>query len=174
MITMPGNMVQSQDTKPGRKADPDVKWNVRKQYDEHGNLIYYDSSCVQSWKHFNFRGPGGGQVFDNLDSVFGDFSHFPQDMFEDHLAFEPFSEFMDSLDLDFYLDSSIFNGSQSFTPFRGFPDSAWMDGFFDSYKEWIGRFKEDFTFPKDSLNHHHPKWQHLPQKQKKPARGIEI
>jgi hypothetical protein len=210
MITMACTAVQSQDTEPGRKSDPDVKWEVRKEYDEHGNLIYYDSSCSQTWKHFDFPGPGGGYAFEDLDSLFGEFFHFPEGMFEHHpFAFRPFSEFVDSLDLDFYLDSSIFHGPHGFKPFRNFPDSVWMDpffpdslfpdaykpleefflpdqfpfnphsfhgpdGFFDWHKEWIERFLEEFTFPDDSLDQLHPKWQQLPRQQKKPATGIEI
>ena len=191
MTTIPCTVVQSQDKDNGSKADPDVKWEVRKEYDENGNLIYYDSSCVHSWKHFDFPGPGIGHAFDDFDSLF---EHRP-------FAFGPFSELMDSLDLDFYLDSSIFRGPQGFRPFTGSPDSIWMDSFFpdslfpdafmpfeeffppsfhgpdvffDRHKEWIERFREEFTFPVDSLNHVHPKWHQLPRQQKKPARSIEI
>ena len=51
MITMPCTMVQSQDTEPGQKADPDVKWDVIKEYDEQGTLIYYDSACSRTCEH---------------------------------------------------------------------------------------------------------------------------
>jgi hypothetical protein len=161
IITMAFSEVEAQGPGPGRKAHPDAKWEVRKEYDEQGNLIYYDSSYIQTWKHFDFPGPGGGYAFENMDSLFG---HHP-------FAFGPFSEFMDSLDLDIYLDSSIFQGP---------------DGFFDRQKEWIESFREEFFFPKefsfpdvfsfpdDSLHQLHPKWQLLPKQQKKPARGIEI
>ncbi len=194
MITLPCTVCQSQDTEPGRKADPNVKWEVRKEYDEHGNLIHYDSSCSRTWKHFDFPGPGGEHAFKDLDSLFGDYFYFPNGMFEHHpFAFGPFSEFMDSLDLDFYLDSSIFYGSQRFKHFKNFPDSACMDPFspyslfpdaympfddphefFERHRERMERFQEEFTFPFDSIHHFHPEWQQLPRQQKKPARGIEI
>jgi hypothetical protein len=125
LITAHLTVAQSQDTEPGNKADPDVKWNVTKKYDEHGNLIYYDSSSVHTWNHFDFPGPEGWNVFEDLDSLFPD-------------GFMPFEES------------------------------------FDRHKEWIGKFREGFTFPGDSLNQIHPKWQQLPQQQKKPARRIEI
>ena len=206
MITMPGNMLHAQDAKPGHNADPDVKWKVTKEYDENGNLIYYDSSCVQSWRHFDFRGPCGGHVFEDLDSVFSDVFHFPHDVFKDHLVF---GELMDSLDLNFYLDSSIFHGQMGFQPLIEFHDSSWTDsffpdslfpdafmpfgeyfpfdefpfnprsfhgpdGFFDSHKEWLDKFQEEFNFPDDSTNQHHPKWQYMPGQQKKRPKGIEI
>ena len=160
LITTPLAVVQSQDTEPGHKADPDVKWNVRKQYGEYGNLIKNDSSCVHTWNHFDFPGLGRGHAFEDLDSLFGDFFHFPEGMFEHHpFAFGIFNDFMDSLEQDFYLDSSFFHGPE---------------GFFDRHKEWIESFREEFTFPNDSLNQLHPKWQRLPRQQKKPAMGIEI
>ena len=62
MTTIPCTVVQSQDKDNGSKADPDVKWEVRKEYDENGNLIYYDSSCVHSWKHFDFPDDSLNQV----------------------------------------------------------------------------------------------------------------
>jgi hypothetical protein len=52
ITTIPCTMVQSQDKDHGCKADPDVKWEVRKEYDENGNLIYYDSSCVPQLEAF--------------------------------------------------------------------------------------------------------------------------
>ena len=194
MISLSCALVQAQDPEPDHKPQPDVKWEVRKEYDEHGNLIYYDSSCSHTWKHFDFPGPGGEHAFKDLDSLFGDFPHFPEGMFEHHpFAFGPFSEFMDSLDLDFYLDSSIFYGSQRFKPFKNFPDSIWMDPFspdslfpdaympfddphefFERHRERMERFRQEFTFPYDSIHHFYPEWQQLPQQQKKPARGIEI
>ena len=160
LITMPFSRTQAQGPGPGHKAHPDARWEVRKEYDEQGNLIYYDSSNIKTWKHFDFLEPGGGHAFEDLDSLFGSFFHFPEGMFEHHpFAFGPFSEFMDSLDLDFYPDSSFFQGP---------------DGFFDRHKEWIESFREEFFFPYDSLNQFHPKWQQLPRQQKKPAMGIEI
>ncbi len=120
---------QVQDPEPGYKGDPDVKWNVRKQYDEHGNLLYYDSSCVHTWNHFDFPGPGAINAFRDLDSLFGDFFHFPDGMFEDRtLAFGLFDDFTDSLDLDFSLDSSIFQRPHGFSHYWDFPDFFRMDG----------------------------------------------
>lgn len=100
---------------------------LQKEYDEQGNLIYYDSSYIQAWKHFDF---------------------------------------MDSLDLDFHLDSSILQGSYELMPFEEFfpPSFHGPDVFFDRHKEWIVKFQEEFN----------PQWQQLPGQQKKSARSIEI
>jgi len=170
MITMLINEAQVQGQIPGHKSHPNAKWKVRKEYDEKGNLIYYDSSYIQAWKDFEFPGPVEGHAFEDIDSLFGDFFNSSEDLFEHHsFSFEPYGDFMDSLDLDFYLDSSIFQGPQGFIPFAEFPDV-----FFDNHKEWIERFRERFSFPEDSINQLHPKWQQLPNRQKKPARVIEI
>lgn len=166
-------LAQDPDLESDSKSQPDVKWEVRKEYDEHGNLIYYDSSCSHTWKHFDFPGFGGSPAFEDLDSLFS----------------------------DFFLDSSFFHRPHGFESFRNFPDSAWMDplfpdslfpnayipfeefypryfhgpdGFFDRHKDWIERFRKEFTFPDDSIHHFHPEWQQLPLHQKKPARVIEI
>jgi hypothetical protein len=65
---------------------------------------------IETWNHFDFPEPGGGYAFEDLDSFFGGFFHFPEGMFEHHpFTFGPFSEFMDSLNLDFYPDSSFFH-----------------------------------------------------------------
>jgi hypothetical protein len=83
-------------------------------------------------------------------------------------------------------------------PYPGPSDSAWMDSsfpnflfpdaylrfhprslydphdFFERNHDWMERFFEEFTSPDDSMYHFHPKWQHLPQRQKKPAQDVEI
>lgn len=165
MITTPLAVIQSQDTGPRHKTDPDVRWNVRKQYDEHGNLIYYDSSCVHTWNYFDFPGPGGGNAFRDLDSLLGDLFQFPEGMFEYH----PFRDFPDSA----WMDSSFPDAMMPFEEF--FPPSFHgPDVFFDRPKDWIEKFREGFTFPGDSLDQLHPEWQNLPRQQKKPSRGIEI
>ena len=194
MISLSCTLVQAQDPEPDHKPQPDVKWEVRKEYDEHGNLIYYDSSCSHTWKQHGFPEFEEGHLFEHLDSLFGHFFNFPEGPFEHHpFAFGPFVEFTDSLDLDFYLDSSFFNKPYGFNPFKDFSDSTWMDlfspdslfpdafmpfddphEFFERHRERMERFREEFTFPFDSIHHFHPEWQQLPLHQKKPARGIEI
>jgi hypothetical protein len=157
-LTLAGASVHAQETKPGRKGEPDERWDVKKEYDVHGNLIYYDSSYSRTWKHHDFPGFEDWQPFENMDSLFGHFFHCPKDPFKHHpFAFGPFSEFMDSLDFDFHLDSSFFQSPHGFMPFKGFPDSAWMDSFFN-----------------DSLYRLPPKWQQMLRKQKKSSRRIEI
>ena len=187
---------------PARQMQPDEKWDVKKEYDEHGNLIYYDSSYSRTWKHFEFPGQAEWHMPENLDSMFGDFFQFPEGMLKQRsFSFSPFHKFMDSMNMDFYLDSSIFQMPHGFDPFNHFPDSAWMDGFFpdstfqdafvpieeffppsfhgpneyfDKHQELLEKFRQQFSFPDDSLYQLHPKWQQLPGKQKKRPRGIEI
>ena len=142
--------LQAQDVKPGDKDQPEEKWNVRKEYDEHGNLIYYDSSYSRTWKHFEFPEFESGHPFENLDSLFGDFFHFPDDPFgHPPFAFSPFHDFWDSLELDFQLDSSFFHRPHGFMPFEDFRDTAWMDSFFpDSlFPDAFMPFGNQFFFP---------------------------
>ena len=53
MFIMLFSRVQAQDMRPEHHVHPDAKWEVRKEYDEQGNLIYYDSYYSKTWKHFN-------------------------------------------------------------------------------------------------------------------------
>ncbi len=190
-MTLTGYGVQAQDTEPGRRGEPEEQWDVNKEYYEHGNLLYYDSSYTRTWKHFDFPEFGGIYPSDNLDSLFGQFFDFQLGPFEYHpFVFGPYGDFMDSLDLHFYFDSSFFHTPYGFKFFEDLADSSWMDSFFpglfhdqpfgdprewsERHREWMDKFREEFAFPHDSLHHFHPDWQHLPRNQKKSAREIEI
>jgi hypothetical protein len=165
------NGIYAQVQKPQHHTHPDAKWEVRKEYDEQGNLIYYDSSYIKTWKHFDFQGPGDIHAFKDLDSLFGDFFHDPGKMFKQH----PFSGFPDSTFLDQFFPDSLF--PDAFLPFGDFfpPSFHGPDVFSDRHKEWMEKLREEeFSFPDDSLFQHHPKWQQLPGQQKKPSRVIEI
>jgi hypothetical protein len=192
-----GSWMQAQVSKPGQSGEPEEKWDVTREYDEHGNLIYYDSSYSRTWKHFDLPGFIEGHAFKDLDSLIGDFFHFPDDPFE-HLpfAFGPYSRFMDSLDMDWCPDSawmkpgfteSFFPDSlfpDAFVPFEKFlspdhlfshpPDFYDRHEFFERHRERMEKLYEDFSSPEDSLHHFRPKWQQLHRDQKNAARGIEI
>ena len=43
--------------------------DVKKEYDEHGNLIYYDSSYSRTWKHHDFPEFEDWQPFEKMDSL---------------------------------------------------------------------------------------------------------
>jgi hypothetical protein len=199
MMLLMGAGIQAQEVKPGDQDKPDERWDVRKEYDENGNLYLYDSSYSRTWKNFDFPEFDAGPPFENLDSLFGDYFHFPDEPFgHPPLVFGPFGEFMDSLDLDFYLDSSIFQTPHVFMPFPGLPDTARGDSctpgwrfpdallpfdpgsftdpheFFRRHHEWMERFFDEFTIPDDTLDHFHPRWQQLPDRQKNPPQGTEI
>ena len=101
-----GSGMQAQDPEPGHSGEPEEKWDVTREYDEHGNLIHYDSSYSRIWKHFDGLEFGDGHPNEMLDSLFGDFFHFPQDPFDHQpFTFGPFSRFTDSLDMDWFPDS---------------------------------------------------------------------
>ena len=187
---------------PNRHAQPEEKWDVKKEFDEHGNLIYYDSSYSRTWKHFDFPGQGDWHTLEDLDSILGDFFRYPEGIFRnDPFSFSPFSHFMDSLNMDFYCDSSLFQRPFGLGSLRHFQDSAWMDrffpdsmfqdafvpleeffppsfhgpeGFFDKHQELREKFWQEFSFPGDTLHRFDPKWQQLPGQQKNRPGGIEI
>lgn len=199
--------VHAQDPETSQKSQPEIEWDVNKEFDEHGNIIHYDSSYSWTWKDHCFPELGELNPFETLDSLFGHFFGFPDSTFAQRpFAIEPF---MDSLALDFYLDSSLFDKPFGFRPFKDFPDSIWRDsffpdslfpdaflpfgdifppdpfpfhprpfhgpeGFFERHHEWLERFQEEFPFSEDTLDHFHPKWQQLPEHQKKSVREIEI
>jgi hypothetical protein len=50
MILIPGQNLHGQDTK-GKKGQPDVRIDVKREYDENGNISSYDSSYSFSWSY---------------------------------------------------------------------------------------------------------------------------
>ncbi|RKS45076.1 hypothetical protein BC962_2751 [Gillisia mitskevichiae] len=52
-------------------AQPEEKWDVKKEYDEEGNLIRYDS--VYSWKYSTIE---GDSISQNLDSIMDNFRRY--------------------------------------------------------------------------------------------------
>lgn len=53
------------------KSEPEVKWDVKKEYDEEGNLIRYDS--VYTWKYSTIK---GDTIHQNLDSIMDNFKRY--------------------------------------------------------------------------------------------------
>ena len=119
ILTLINNNLHAQEPEPAQKSQPEIKWDVKKEFDEHGNIIHYDSSYSWTWKHHGFPDPIDCFPFEDMDSLF---AHPP-------FAFGPFRDFMDSFDLDFYLDSSLFHKPFGFRHFQGFPDSLWEESF---------------------------------------------
>lgn len=69
-------------------AKPEEKWDVTKEYDEHGNLIRYDS--VYSWRYTTIK---GDSISRNLDSIMDNFRrYFKQSKpykWEDYFSYFP-------------------------------------------------------------------------------------
>lgn len=84
---------------------PKEKWEVRKKYDEHGNLIRYDS--VYSWKYSDVEGKA---IEINLDSIMDTFrKHFENTAtfkWEDNFSYFPKTDSLLTEDFfrkDYYL-----------------------------------------------------------------------
>ena len=169
MLVLPAiHPAMGQDPGPDSLARPEEKWEVKKEYDEHGNLIYYDSSYSRTWKHFDFPELGDWQKLEDLDSMFGDF------FFQMPQGFDHFRNFPDSAWTDRFFPDSMFQ--DAFVPFEDFfpPSFHGPNGFFDKHQKILEKFRQEFFPPDDTLHRLHPKWQQLPGQQKNRPRGIEI
>src|SRR4030042_2806524 len=77
MILVPELNVHGQDIK-GKKGQPDVKIDVRREYDENGNISTYDSSYSFSWSYDGSMDMDS--IFESLRNNFG-ISPFAEDDF---------------------------------------------------------------------------------------------
>ena len=134
-----------------KKRDPEIKWDVQKDYDEDGNLVWFDSTYSWSWSDFDF----GGAEFDSLfEDFFGDFR------FSDSLFTSPFGSMPHSF--GFREDFPDFLLSNPFDFPFSFPD---LDDFFeqnhemwDRQKEMLEHFYNMQPFGDDSLPHFKHRW----------------
>lgn len=63
---------EKKDKEVNKEIKPETRWEVKKEYDEFGNLIRYDS--LYTWKYSNVR---GDSIAINLDSIMDTFrKHF--------------------------------------------------------------------------------------------------
>jgi len=63
---------EKKDKEVTKEIKPETRWEVKKEYDEFGNLIRYDS--LYTWKYSNVR---GDSIAINLDSIMDTFrKHF--------------------------------------------------------------------------------------------------
>ena len=158
-----------------KKAEPQEKSIVNKEYDENGNLIKYDSTFVWSWsgdstfqfdfpKNDFFSGkdfPGFGEMFS--DSAFA--NHFNHPFF-DFKQFE--NQFPDSA---FSKHFEFFNDSSFVFPFdfgAGF-DNDFFSKDFEQLHEQLQRQLGDMNFgvPHFESEEQEKAWQELLQKQQK-------
>jgi hypothetical protein len=89
---------------------PKEKWDVRKEYDEFGNLVKYDS--IYSWSYSDIK---GDSLRVNLDSIMDSFRRYFVDRMprERHRSFSYFPK-QDSLFMhDFFEDDYFFRNWQS-------------------------------------------------------------
>jgi hypothetical protein len=180
-------------------AQPEFKSDVQKEFDEHGNIIRYDSCW--SWSYH-----GGPDI--DLDSLFNQLYEKPPFAFDfywdsassffDHSPdFERFFHFADSMrmlspHLGFphhhwfhhpgtYFDS-IFSSPFPDPYFHGdlfrdffeddpFPD---LDRLFEDHMEMMQQFFHRYPHPGDSIRYHQPGWRYSPGHQKKSVHTIEI
>ena len=161
-------------------AQEEFKSDVKREYDEDGNLIHYDSCYTWS-----FRGGHGfdfDSVFNVPDSnwryarpfrfpdsswVFGphpDFpGHFPEHFFRnklDSIFAMPFSEpFFHRHDFPDFFEDHTFHD---------------IDELFERHMERMQEFFHHHSFPEDSIRYHQPAQKSKPGHQKKSFREIEI
>jgi hypothetical protein len=117
-----------------KSINPDVKIDVRKEYDDNGNVIRYDSSYVYSWSSPSDGFSSWGSIPDSLFSKFGGFDRMPFDN--------------DSLFSRFFEDWRIFPDNPT-----GSPHADFFHGFEDFFNQF-GGFNDPFPqfFPFDSID----------------------
>jgi hypothetical protein len=133
---LPGSLI-AQD--PGQVA-PNMNYDVHREYDENGNLIYYDSTTVISWDS-----DSAGTEYDSLMSAWQEDSHhrfysysYPQDSFSyrfrvpgDLFDLSPGFDFsMEFPEIDDILKSFEYNFSvtpSDTSQFPSPPDSYYFD-----------------------------------------------
>lgn len=122
---------QDKDQDASESREPEVKTEIRKEYDENGNLYRYDS--VYTWK-WTDEGNFNEEFFKNFEENFGQF----------HREWEGFGEgFMSK----FYLDDKAFEKFKDMQKDFEFnyPDSTFFE---DHFKE----FFNDDQFPFQGFN----------------------
>lgn len=122
-----------------QKNAPNEKSTVKKEYDDNGNLIQYDSTYVWSWNSdstLNFSPDGNFAFGEGFSEMFGDFfadSVFQKFGFLNEQKFPPDKE-------------EFFKHFQHLTPdsmfFHGYPFEA--DSTFSQFDD---RFHRNFNFP---------------------------
>lgn len=124
-----------------QKNTPDEKSIVKKEYDENGNLIQYDSTYVWSWNSdstLNFSFDDNFEFGKEFPDIFGDFN---SDSIFEKFGFSNKERFLPFENDDFFgqFQSSI-------------PDSLFVNGFqFESDSvfnfHFDNQFPDNFSFP---------------------------
>lgn len=162
-----------------KQDQPDVRWDVHREYDESGNLQRYDSTWSWSWSNHDF----GDHVFDSLfGEYFGDFP-FPDSLFEEPFGVNPFMfpGFPD--DSMFMSPFNEFGFPEEFMVPHGFnrPDEFsenWMERHRDMWERHMDifrQFRQIHPFPDDSLHRfNHPQHLRDPGHRKNTGREVVI
>lgn len=185
------------------QKEPDEQVIVKKQYDEQGNLIQYDSVYYHKWTtdttfHFGFPGdarsfgrdfPGIERFMNEFrnDSVFGK-GTFPPQPFSFGFRFSPFDDedfqnrykpdFPDSLllfDFPYRFDSLFFNFD--FGPSQKLPHQ-FDEKFFEDFEERLNRHffrfrDENFAFPGFKNEEHRQEWEELMEKHRRELEELQ-
>ncbi len=180
-----------------KKNQPDIHWDVKKELDENGNIIHYDSTYSFRWSF-----PGDTEI--DMDSLFKQYDlQFP-DIFQDDFfrkPFRPYSffppgfqtdpfDFPDSLfSMPFehpFFDDPDFHQFFEWRPDRNDSTHAWhfKDPFFsrpfpDIYEylqEQRKLIEKYFYYPfyPDSIPGYQPNWYKNPGHRKKFFKELEI
>jgi hypothetical protein len=174
--------VLAQDDEPVLPDQPNVHYDVKKEYDKDGNLTGYDSAMIWYWS-------GEGAAMYNFDSLFEQFDK-QFDFFNDQWNWSgldsfpsiPFP-FNDSLGISFYNFDDLskyfdeeFNGTKHFDDFESLKElhgqhDEFMERFEEYQKEHQKLIEKYFGKPEQLNGIKEPKSE--PQKLKSPEAPVE-
>lgn len=146
------NLVFAQD-KP-KNQSPDEQIKVKRKYDDHGNLIGYDSTYVKTWADTTKDGMGMGKMREEVKTYFG--NQMPGEMADSTMmGQDPFGDlhkFFSQSDRDFF---NHFNPSLNDSSLVMPQDSMMgMDDFEQLRAEMMDHFRHFFNDQNDSTQIH--------------------
>ncbi|GAB1450104.1 hypothetical protein MASR2M47_01600 [Draconibacterium sp.] len=165
-----------------QKNAPQEKSTVKKEYDENGNLIQFDSTYVWQWSSDStFTLPLDGnfafghqfpQLFGefNADSIFQKFGFSNKDMLMPFGDEDFFSQFQHSIPDSMFIDGFPFE-ADSIMDFQfgdQFPENFNFQEFDDLQKLLSEKFnQQNFAYPQFKSREQKEDWEKLMQKQQK-------
>jgi len=194
-----GLPVMAQVDDQDKKNEPTIKWEVKKEYDENGNLIRYDSVASTYWHYHSF----GDHDFDSSFCEF--FKSMPEDFDKNLFLWKDMPHaYPDFPDIHWFFNDSIKKGPHSSLPYiEPFPDDFYehfygpdrfledslfseffhhpysfqpmpdLEEIFKRQEEIFNQFFHHYHLPGDSLFHKHPQ-NYTPGMQKKSGKEIDI
>ncbi len=162
---------------PDSQPQPEIQWDVNKEYDEEGNIIRFDSTYSLKWSF-----PGFDEAL--MDSLGHRFPmHFPWEWDEGFFGSIPFGEHIfpdpfidDPFFKDFFPEEFFKYDSSAYRHFA-FPhlDHLFpgMDDMMKRQMEIMEEFLQQYDFPADSIEFENQDW-YVPPGRKKSVKQIEI